>query len=272
MMGSLSNFSSMSLSDRGRSASHSRTATNPNDRSTSRTRTRSVSPFFRRRRRDPSPRVEALAISDAESDTDSLASSKLPRNSAFTLNDDSASEGDGSETDISDESSTEADAFDKVTEMNTERNAQTFPEAAAAAEEADVDPLGEGVNVVVPPEPLFPTTLHGAFGNRRGSTLTKRKTLRMEHLPLNTSLPIFQRDRCTIRLTNGDPATSVEALKRRARRYVVASDMSVESRYAVEWCIGTVMGDGDEMIVVNVTEAEGKRKTHLTPSSGRYSD
>ncbi|KAF8508194.1 hypothetical protein BU17DRAFT_77988 [Hysterangium stoloniferum] len=279
MIDNLPNFTSLSLSDRGRSgrsASQSRptTTTTTDDRSSSHTRTRSASPFFsrRRRRRDPSPHVEALAISDADSDTDSLASSKLlPRNSAFSLNDDSTSEGEGegSETDeVSDESWSEGDAFDKVTEANTERNAQTFPEvaAAAAADEVDLDPLGEGVNVVVPPEPLFPTTLHGLYGRR--NTVTRRKTARMEHLRLDTSRPIFQRDHCTIRLTYGDPTASLEGTGRRARRYVVASDMSMESKYAVEWCIGTVMRDGDELIVVTVTETEAK----LDPVDGSTID
>ncbi|KAF8586285.1 hypothetical protein K439DRAFT_1631904 [Ramaria rubella] len=284
MMGNLSNFSSMSISrdkhsdqdsSRGRSASQTRPSSkDSDDRSRSRTRTRSVSPFLRRRsaRRDASPHVEALPTSDLESDTESIGPSKSasrPRNSAFSLSpDDSASEGEGSETDYSDESWSDGDLFDDLTELNTERNALTVPaESAEDAEGADVDPLGEGVNVVVPPEPLFPTTLHGGHGGRK-NTVSRRKTARAEHLPFKTSRPTFQRDRCTIRLTNGDPIASLEGGTRKGRRYVVASDLSMESKYAVEWCIGTVMRDGDEMIVVTVTEAENK----LDPVSGATAD
>ena len=277
MMDNLSNLSSISLTrdrnndnDRGRRRSTSQVRSNlkdsdGDDRSRSRTRTRSVSPFFRRRsRRDTSPHVEALVTSDVESDTDSMKPVSRPRNSAFSLAaDDSASEGEGSETDLSEESWSDGDPFDDLTELNTERNAQTVPaESAEEADGADIDPLGEGVNVVVPPEPLFPTTLHGGYGGRR-NTVSRRKTVRAEHLPLNTSRPAFQRDRCTIRLTNGDPIGSLEHTGRKGRRYVVASDLSSESKYAVEWCIGTVMRDGDEMIVVTVTETDTKRKCLL---------
>jgi hypothetical protein len=272
MMDGLSNLSSISLTrdknndnDRGRRRSASQTRPSSkdgdgDDRSRSRTRTRSVSPFFRRRRRETSPRVEALAASDVESDTESVKPASRPRNSAFTISaDDSASDGDGSDTDLSEESWSDGDPFDDLTEFNTERNAQTVPaESTEEADGADIDPLGEGVNVVVPPEPLFPTTLHVGHGGRR-STMSRRKTVRAEHLPLNTSRPAFQRDRCTIRLTNGNPIASLEHSGRKGRRYVVASDLSVESKYAVEWCIGTVMRDGDEVIIVTVTETDTKR-------------
>ncbi|GJJ13199.1 hypothetical protein Clacol_007450 [Clathrus columnatus] len=290
MMGSLSNFSSISLggkgdkdksdangSDtrahrRGRSSSTNRPSTgNSLDSrpSHSRSRTRSVSPFFfRRRRRDPSPHVEALPISDAESDTDSLASKRVPRNTAFSIQDDSASEGDAaSETtsfseDDGDSASDIEDFFDHLTERNTSMNSQTAPppHEAVFLEEPDIDPLGEGVNVVVPAEPLFPSTLHGLNTPRRGASVSTRRkvTVRVEHLPLSTSRPMFQRDRCTIRLTNGDPIATLRESGRKPKRYVVASDLSVESKYAVEWCIGTVMRDGDEMIVITVAEGDSK--------------
>ena len=106
------------------------------------------------------------------------------------------------------------------------------------------DPLGEGVNVVVPPEPYFPTTLNAANRNPR-----RRKSTRHEPLPLSTSRPVFQRDCCTITITNGDPARALSESGHRSRRYVVASDMSDESHYALEWGIGTVLRDGDDLCV-----------------------
>lgn len=141
-------------------------------------------------------------------------------------------------------------------------NSQTAPPppGATAVEEPDIDPLGEGVNVVVPAEPLFPSTLHGLNTPRRGTSVSARRkpASRVDHLPLSTSRPIFQRDRCTIRLTNGDPLAGLKENGRKPKRYVVASDLSVESKYAVEWCIGTVMRDGDEMIVITVAEGDSK--------------
>jgi len=38
----------------------------------------------------------------------------------------------------------------------------------------------------------------------------------------------------------------------------LASDLSDESRYALEWGIGTVLRDGDEMLIVTVVENESK--------------
>ncbi|EGN97985.1 hypothetical protein SERLA73DRAFT_182796 [Serpula lacrymans var. lacrymans S7.3] len=119
------------------------------------------------------------------------------------------------------------------------------------------DPLGEGVNVVVPPEPYFPSTLNrSSFGSLKGKRGgPKRKSSRHhETLPLATSRPIFQRDRCTIKVAQGDP----DASNRRRRLYIVASDLSEESRYALEWGIGTGLRDGDEMLIVTVVENENK--------------
>ncbi|KAJ8583883.1 adenine nucleotide alpha hydrolases-like protein [Rhizopogon salebrosus TDB-379] len=121
----------------------------------------------------------------------------------------------------------------------------------------DPDPLGEGVNVVVPPEPYFPSTLNrSSFASIKGKRggAKRKKSRHHETLPLQTSRPLFQRDRCTITVTQGNP----EAYNRRRRTYIVASDLSEESRYAVEWGIGTVIRDGDNLLIVTVVENEAK--------------
>ncbi|KAG9315503.1 hypothetical protein JVU11DRAFT_3117 [Chiua virens] len=121
----------------------------------------------------------------------------------------------------------------------------------------DPDPLGEGVNVVVPPEPYFPSTLNRSnFGSARGKRggPKRKKSKYHDPLPLSTSRPLFQRDRCTITVTQGNPV----ATERRKKKYIVASDLSDESRYAVEWGIGTVLRDGDELLIVTVVENENK--------------
>jgi len=117
--------------------------------------------------------------------------------------------------------------------------------------------------VVVPPEPYFPSTLNyssggvGGSGSMRGKrNPRRRKSTRHEPLSFQTSRPIFQRDRCTIAITQGDPEECRG--DRRIRKYIVASDLSEESRYAVEWGIGTVLRDGDEMLIVTVVENESK--------------
>jgi len=145
------------------------------------------------------------------------------------------------------------DGFDEETELNTEQNAEasllTSPSGETALSELFQDlpnDLGEGPNVVLPvPEP-FPIKVAGGGGAGPAT------------LPVETSRPEYGRDRCTIKLTQGDPDEVAEKEGHRQRRYVVASDLSEESGYAVEWAIGTVARDGDEMWVVNVCEDEDK--------------
>jgi hypothetical protein len=48
---------------------------------------------------------------------------------------------------------------------------------------------------------------------------------------------------------HGDPASVVRATGKTPKTYIVASDLSEESRYAVEWGVGTVLRDGDSMYV-----------------------
>jgi hypothetical protein len=141
--------------------------------------------------------------------------------------------------------------FDPLTERNTEQNALIVPVEDGLLmgdmdAEVDPDPLGEGVNVVVPPEPYFPSTLNrdaSSASRKKGGGPKRKKSRHHEELPHSTSRPIFQRDRCTISITQGNP----DAVDGKKRSFIVGSDMSEESRYAVEWGIGTVLRDGDEM-------------------------
>ena len=213
--------------------------------STAVSRTRSMSPFRRRRKRarDPSP-VEALSLSqsDVESDTEGRKPIR-PRSSAFNQNvtSDDESANDDEDDNDSEESWSDGEMFDSITNENTEQNSLVPARPEENLNEAP-DPLGEGVNIVVPPEPYFPTTLNNTHRNPR-----RKRSTRHTALSITTSRPVFQRDRCTITLVQGDPAFALEQNGRRSRRYVVASDLSEESRYAVEWGIGTVLRDGDEM-------------------------
>jgi hypothetical protein len=158
---------------------------------------------------------------------------RAPRN-AFSERD-SPSDSDEDEDDIS-------DIFDEETEGNTERNAAIEPvEHTEEPAEHEPDPLGEGVNVVRSDEFLFHQY---AFGQQPSNSKRKR-TLKGDVLPLTTASPHFQRDRCTVTITHGDP--KAHCIGRDTRKYMVASDLSEESKYAVEWGIGTVLKDGDEM-------------------------
>ncbi|KAF5369331.1 hypothetical protein D9758_002529 [Tetrapyrgos nigripes] len=246
------------------------------ERSASRARSQSPFSAFRKfrkadRDREPSP-DQPLPLSQSEADlsTSSLQASPAirPRN-AFTDYGDSGDETEtqGDQTtdyetdpDDSDWSGDEVDIFDDVTERNTEQNSLVNARTNDADPDVEPDPLGEGVNVVVPPEPYFPSTLNHTVSTRGGKRNPRRRksTRHHEPLPLHTSRPLFERDRCTITVKQGDPESRLVETGRRKMKYVVASDLSEESRYAVEWGIGTVLRDGDEMLIINVVENEAR--------------
>lgn len=261
-------------------------------------RSRSPSPFFRARRsreerraRDKSPEVQALrkdSITGHESDAESTSGGPRkfrPAVSAYESPDESGNEGltedehDDSEpehhhtpVDDDDDEDSEWDEdnfFDDETKGNTEANAFYEDDSIIAkedgtkeqkefnrenfdvyGEEIEQDVLGEGPNVVVPEEPIFaqPSHLQPA---------KVRKSLK-SGLDLVTSRPTYARDRCTITITQGDPDAALDESGKRMRRYVVLSDLSEESRYAVEWAIGTVARDGDEVFLISVMENEDK--------------
>lgn len=83
---------------------------------------------------------------------------------------------------------------------------------------------------------------------------------------LSASRPIFERNRCTITLVHGEYERWAKESKR-PKRYIVASDGSEESSYAIEWTIGTVLRDGDEMLVVSVMETDTKRECTISPTT-----
>ena len=76
----------------------------------------------------------------------------------------------------SEEESPDNDQFDPLTKANTEANSLVSPDVAKPDPFKISDPLGEGVNVVMPPKCYFPTTLnHSSLRNlcRRKSTCPK---------------------------------------------------------------------------------------------------
>lgn len=298
MMGGLSSSLSLSRTStnnsvddnpRGRSTSQTKpsirtssshgpaSADDASSRSQSRARSQSPFSFRRARRRDTSPTPQAIPLAHSDVDLSDTSPSLRPR-TAFIENDDSGDDTVGETTDFDTDaeddqgwSDGDYDVFDPVTERNTEQNVFIAPPVSSLLTtgvdpdaDLDVDPLGEGVNVVVPPEPYFPSTLNSYSGGGSGTLRTgrnprrRKSTRHHEPLPLVTSRPVFERDRCTITIKQGDPKSFVMSDGRRRKRYVVASDMSEESRYAVEWGVGTVLRDGDEMLIVTVVENEGK--------------
>lgn len=96
---------------------------------------------------------------------------------------------------------------------------------------------GEGPNLIPPPLSI----LDRVTPKRRNT-----KTEKTPALSFSTGRPIFEKNRCTITLVHGDPA-KFEKEGKRVRKYVVASDLSEESLYAIQWAVGTVLRDGDQV-------------------------
>lgn len=100
---------------------------------------------------------------------------------------------------------------------------------------------------------VFPSSSSSASGSSPHSLVASR--------------PTFAKNRCTITLVHGEYEKAVarrgDESSRGPKKWIVASDGSAESSYAIEWTIGTVLRDGDETLIVSVMETSEK----LDPSS-----
>ncbi|KAH8699223.1 hypothetical protein BGW36DRAFT_396776 [Talaromyces proteolyticus] len=87
------------------------------------------------------------------------------------------------------------------------------------------------------------------------SDLKQAQNLSIHLSSVDTSIP----DRAIRTIIRGDfPRLQQEAEKgsRRQRKYLVATDLSEESVYALEWTIGTILRDGDTLFAVNAVADE----------------
>lgn len=210
-------------------------------------------------------------------------------------------QGQTDETDESHQGEAEAEDTDDDSEMdpelkhNTDANRGTVSAVdyliANFPATADAEILQDGPNMVKGAPSPFPESASslssripsGDVSNRaeaessgasRPPRQRRRSTIRQDY-PLVASRPIYERNRCTITITHGDPDGFLAGTlpsqqqqqpsgrpykRRRKKTYVVASDLSEESYYAIEWAIGTVLRNGDELLYVTVMETDSKRK------------
>lgn len=61
--------------------------------------------------------------------------------------------------------------------------------------------------------------------------------------------------------------TELKEENRRQRTYLVATDLSEEAEYALEWTFGTIVRDGDTIHVVYALEEGANRPPNVTPST-----
>lgn len=108
---------------------------------------------------------------------------------------------------------------------------------------------GEGPNLV---SPLPSSDPYAPFR----TTPVRRKSTKLPALNLTTSRPIYEKNRVSVNITHGNPDAARE--RRQSRTYLVASDLSEESLFAIQWAIGTVLREGDECYIVSVMETDTK--------------
>lgn len=111
------------------------------------------------------------------------------------------------------------------------------------------------------PNVILPSSHRPAIPQKQGSKWVS-STGSGDEYSLVASRPIFAKNRCTITLVHGQYEKAVKKREsgggRGPKRWIVASDGSEESSYAIEWTIGTVLRDGDETLIVSVMETSEK--------------
>lgn len=94
-----------------------------------------------------------------------------------------------------------------------------------------------------------------ASDNEEISDIKHAQRLNIECGPIDSSVP----DRTSRIIIRGDfPGKQREAAEglRRLRTYLVATDLSSEAAYALEWTIGSVLRDGDTLLAVFAVDEE----------------
>lgn len=143
----------------------------------------------------------------------------------------------------------------QVIAANTEANSSQITPLEFLQSQADQAPqpfAGQAPNLTRPPPEDHPFAAITAIATaaaapRRVGPPKRSNTARSERsVGLDVGRPIYERNRCTIVVSHGDQAKAAQEA-RKPRFYFVASDLSEESRYALEWCIGTCMRQGDEV-------------------------
>ncbi|SHO78179.1 Uncharacterized protein MSYG_2521 [Malassezia sympodialis ATCC 42132] len=192
--------------------------------------------------------IQTSTESDMENDASSMISDD--ESDAFSDNADSLD--------------TEEDPLLESTLRNTMYNAHALTGTTNMSEMTNY----EDEDLLDPAADEFQTAPNIVFSRSEKEVETQRALLTNNELP--TSQPgrpalvhhgrVFERNRCTVTMTYGDYETCSKTI-RRPKRYIVASDGSEGSQYAINWAMGTVLRDGDETLIISVMETDTKLDT-----------
>jgi hypothetical protein len=100
-----------------------------------------------------------------------------------------------------------------------------------------------------------PMTPFGSDDEEEMDDIKRAQRLEMNVSPVSSDP---QRHRCIRQILRGDyKAMATEAAQglRRQRMYLVATDLSEEAAYALEWTVGTVLKDGDTLFAIYAAES-----------------
>ena len=89
------------------------------------------------------------------------------------------------------------------------------------------------------------------------SDLRRAQTLALTISPIHSTPSAHRVIRQVIRGEYAYFQREAEEGRRRQRVYLVATDLSSEAEYALEWTIGTVLRDGDTLLAVYAVDEEG---------------
>ncbi|EFP77633.2 uncharacterized protein PGTG_03589 [Puccinia graminis f. sp. tritici CRL 75-36-700-3] len=289
--------------DRGRIASPNRSSTltqsssNSNSSTSHFTRHRKrlsnlFSPlsYYSNNSRSPSPanRTGRLRQSSHSVDPESDRESTLDSSSIhpqIDLPSSSEDESDSNHSNSDQSSDLEPELTDPEAETilaNTNANASSItPIDYLQKSNQPIPFIDQAPNITSPPPlpisfaPTDPRSLSKAViaPNRKTSTSSRAGSIRRrtslgprQDLKLTVSRPIYQKNRCTITIEHGD-WLEVAKKAERTRFYLVACDLSDESKYAIEWTIGTVLRQGDECLVIMIIETDSKFDPEEGPGS-----
>ncbi|WFD45324.1 hypothetical protein MPSI1_004006 [Malassezia psittaci] len=224
--------------------------------------TRRTDPGFERNSvNDPARTASPGAIdyaTDDEDDNDDAASIFSTDDESVVFTD------DGQDDEHADDADADDEDFDVDTLKNTLFNAHSL-RCGESGLDCSTMTNYEDEDLLDPAADEFQTAPNIVYSRDQQQLESQRNLFVASDMPVSsegrsnliTKGPLFAKNRCTMIMEYGEFHKAAAQTQRR-KRYVVASDGSEGSQYAINWAMGTVLRDGDEILIVSVMETETK--------------
>jgi hypothetical protein len=163
-----------------------------------------------------------------------------------------------------DESNAEGSTGVSTSDVNRTTSASQQPPGSLLEPSISVtSPTGESSSRTIVPDNNFVSPASGISGEDEDdeeAAIRKAKSLALMVSPLNSSV----RDRDVQIILRGNWVgfdKEAKEGKRNARMYLLCNDLSTEATYAMEWVVGTMLRDGDTLLVMNAIDDESAGKS-----------